>query len=156
LVGVLRPASLMLTGEVGVGGKLWKASVGGLWSPPQTIDLGPGVVHERLLSGFVRGCYSPWRYGVLRSDVCAGGMMGLATAEGEGYSRDERHSRPWLALPVDVQLSGRRGVVGWELDAGAFATLRRADFAVDGVGVAYHSPPIGVMLSLRAFAVLPW
>jgi hypothetical protein len=46
--------------------------------------------------------------------------------------------------------------VGWELGAAALIALRRYEFAVDGLGVAYRSLPVGVMVSLRAYGFWGW
>jgi hypothetical protein len=34
--------------------------------------------------------------------------------------------------------------------------VRRQDFSIDGLGVAYESPPIGGTLTLRVVGLLPW
>jgi hypothetical protein len=155
LAGVIAPVSLGFSAEVGIAGARWRSSIGGLWVMPKTITLGPGTVRERLLSGLVRVCYTPLRADMLRLDLCSGAFIGLTTAEAQGYSRNDRRTRPWIALPIEVAFAGGTSRVGWELVAGALIPARRNDFGIEGLGVAYQSPPIGGLLSLRVFGTVP-
>jgi hypothetical protein len=156
LAGVLRPASPAATAEAGVAGSRWRMSLGALWAVPQTLELGPGQVNERLVSGSVRTCFAPYVNGALRFDVCSGAFVGLVTGEAQGFTRDERHTRPWVAVPFELVFAGWSTPIGWELGAGGLVPLRRQDFSVDGLGVAYKSPPVGGMLSLKAVGIFPW
>jgi len=121
-----------------------------------SVDLAPGVVREELLSGRVRVCYAPWRSPALRLDVCSGAFIGLETAEGQGFTHDDRRTRAWLAWPAELALAGGNGRVGWEVVGAALVPVRRNDFSIDGIGIAYRSPPVGGMISLRAVGMMPW
>jgi hypothetical protein len=156
LAGVLRPVSPGLTAEAGIAGTRWRMSLGAIWALPQTTALGPGTVQDQLLGGFARTCFAPWRGESLRFDVCSGAVFGLVTAEGQGYTRNESHIRPWVAVPFELSFGGWTVPAGWEVVAGGLASIRRHDFSVDNLGVAYESPPVGAMLSLRAIGMLPW
>lgn len=156
LGGILGPVALAVSAEAGVAGRRWRTAIGGIWALPQTLMLGPGTVRESLLSSLVRVCYTPLRADILRIDLCSGAFIGLETAEAEGYSRNDRRTRPWLALPIEVVFGGGTSRVGWELVAGALIPARRNDFAVDEIGVAYQSPPVGGLLSLRVIGMVPW
>ena len=156
LVGVLRPASLGGAAEAGIAGRRWRMSLGAIWALPQSIDFGPGTVREELLSGVARTCFAPVRQGWLRIDVCSGAVVGLVTAEAVGFTSNERHTRPWVAVPVELAVGGWSSPVAWEIAAGALFALRRQDFSIEGLGIAYKSPPVGGMLSFRVIGLVPW
>jgi hypothetical protein len=156
LAGVVRILSPAATAEAGIAGSRWRMSLGALWAIPQTLDLGPGTVDEHLMSGLVRTCFAPYREGWMRFDVCTGAFVGLVSGEAKGFTSNEHHTRPWVAVPLELVLARWSAPVGWELSAGALLPLRRQDFSVEGLGVAYKSPPVGGMLSLRAVGILPW
>jgi hypothetical protein len=156
LLGVLRPFSLALTGELGLEIGRWRTGLGVLWGVPQTLALGPGIVHESLLSASMRVCYAPWRSDGFRFDVCSGAFIGLVQAAGRGYSQNEIHTQPWLAAPLELAAAAFRGPLGLELAAGGLASFQRPDFSVNGVGVAYRSPLFGGTVSLRAIGQWPW
>jgi hypothetical protein len=156
LAGVLRPALPAATAEAGIAGSRWRMSLGVLWAVPQTLELGPGQVNEQLVSGSIRTCFAPYRQGALRFDVCSGAFVGLVTAEAEGFTRNERHTRPWVAVPFELVLAWWSTPIGWELGAAGLLPVRRQDFSVDGLGVAYKSPQVGGMLSLRVVGMFPW
>jgi hypothetical protein len=156
LAGVLRPVSPALAGEVGVGGARWRTGIGVLWAIPQTLSLGPGTIDEKFVTGVARGCGAPVRSGALRLDICSGALLGLVTAEATSYTRNDRRARNWIAFPLEVAASWWAPPIGWELGVSGLVPVRRQDFSIDGLGVAYRSPPIAAMLSLRAVAILPW
>jgi hypothetical protein len=154
--GVLRPVSPGVIADSGMAGPNWRMSIGALWAFPQTIPLGSGSVREQWLGGFSRACLAPWAGASIRFDICSGAVFALVTAEGLGYSRNERRTEPWVAVPLELALASYRAPFGWELGAGALAPLRRRDFSIDGLGVAYHSPPVAGILTLRAVGILPF
>jgi hypothetical protein len=156
LAGVLRAVSPAASAEAGIAGPRWRMSLGALWALPQAIQLGPGTVHEQLWGGFARTCFAPLRYRSLRFDVCTGAAVGLVTAEAEGYTRNERRTRQWAAVPFELALAGWSSPVGWEISLGGLAVVRRQDFSIEGLGVAYESPQIGGTLTLRVVGLLPW
>jgi hypothetical protein len=114
------------------------------------------LVHERLLSGFARLCVPAWQQRNLRLDACSGAFAGAVTAEAEGYTRNERHTRTWIAVPVEAAFAGWSSPVGWELSIAALLPLRRPDYTIEGLGTVYASPPVGAMLSFRLVGILPW
>jgi len=154
-MGVLRSASPAAVADSGIAGPRWRMSIGALWAAPQTITLGPGTVRQGLISGFSRTCFAPWTSGSLRIDVCSGAAFGLMTGEGHGYSRNERRTEPWVAIPFELAFAGFRSPVGWELSGGGLGMLRRRDFSIDGLGVGYRSSPVAATLTLRVVGLLP-
>ena len=156
LAGILRPVSPAFLAEAGVGITPFRVSAGALWAWPQTVSLGPGEVHERLIAGLARICWAPWQGNGFRLDACSGALVGAVTADAEGYTRNERRVRSWIVLPFEAALAGWTSPMGWEVSLAALLPLHRPDFSIDGVGVAYRSPPLGAMLSLRALGIFPW
>jgi hypothetical protein len=156
LVGILRPVSPGLSAEAGVGGKRWRAAIGALWAFPQTMPLGPGSIDERMISGFARACGAPARSGPLRFDICSGAFFGVETAEATSFTRNDRRGRNWIAFPLELAFAWWQAPIGWELGASSVVPVLRHDFSIDGLGVAYRSPPLAAMVSLRAIAILPW
>jgi hypothetical protein len=156
LAGVLRPVSPAFSADVGVGFAPLRLSAGALWAWPQTLSLGPGTVRERLLAGFARVCLPAWQRGGLRLDACSGAVAGAVTAEAVGYTRNERRTRSFVAVPFEAALSGWSSPVGWEVSLGGLFPLRRPDYTIDGVGTVYRSPPVAALLSLRVIGIVPW
>jgi hypothetical protein len=156
LAGVLRHASPAVTADVGIAGARWRMSLGALWAIPQTIGLGPGTVKEQLVSGSLRACFAPLRHEWLRLDVCSGAAVGLLAGQAQGFTRNEHHVRPWVAVPFEIALAGWSAPIGWELGAGGLAAVQRPDFSIEGLGVAYESPQVGGILSFRVVGMLPW
>ena len=76
-------------------------------------------------------------------------VRGRAARPRGGYTRNESATKPWLAWPLEVALASTPAPLGFELGATLLLPLRRQDFAIDDVGVAYESLPAGVLLSLR-------
>jgi hypothetical protein len=150
LAGVIAPVVPAFTADAGIELLRFRTSVGALAVFPQTTELAPGVVRQSLVTGFARSCLAPYRDRRLRFDVCSGVYAGVLKGEGSGYTRNESASTPWLALPFELALHSVSPGFGWELGAAALVPIRRHDFEVDGVGVAYASPAIAGLLSLRA------
>jgi hypothetical protein len=121
-----------------------------LWVPAQRSEIDPGSVRQSLVSGFARTCLAALRSSLLRLDVCSGVYAGILNGEDRGYTQNESVATPWLAVPFELALASVSPGLGWELGATALVPLRRHEFSVDGVGVAYRSSPVGVLLSLRA------
>jgi hypothetical protein len=108
------------------------------------------VLHETLLSGVARTCLSAWRGTALRFDLCSGIYAGLLKVEARGYTRNDAVEKTWLAVPLGVALATAGAPLGLEVGASALLPLRRNDFSIDNLGVAYQSWPVGMLLSLRA------
>jgi len=156
LIGVLRSASPAFNGELGLRVARFRVGLGVLWNPTQSLVLDPGTVHESLLSGTARSCFAfsdsdGWSLG-----LCSGLLVGVMTAEADGFTLNQRRVRSWLAVPVELSLAQSSGSVGWELSGAALGSLVHHDFEVDNIGVAYRSPRVGFMLSLRAVGLLSW
>ncbi len=149
LVGVLGPVAPALAAEGELGTGRVRAGVGVLWGLPRSISLAPGSIRESLLAGTLRGCLGIAGDRAFRLDVCLGAFAGATTGEARGFTSNLEHRRPWLVLPVELSLARLSGPVGWELTGSALAALVEHDFAIDGVGVASRSSPVGGMLSLR-------
>jgi hypothetical protein len=156
LAGVLRPVSPALAADVGLRFAPLRVSAGAIWGWPQTLAFGPGTVHEFLLGGFVRVCVPVWQRGSLRFDGCSGAIAGAITAEAEGYTRNERRTRTFIAVPLEAALAGWTSPLGWEVSFAGLLPLRRSDYTIDGLGTVYASPPIGAMVSLRATGIFAW
>jgi hypothetical protein len=150
LLGVLNPIAPAVLAEAGIGVARFRTNIGVLWVPEQTLELAPGSVNETLLSGVARMCLAPWQGQGLRFDVCSGVHAGLLKVHAAGYTRDGAASKAWLAVPLELALSTSAAPMGVELGVSALVPLRRNDFAIDNLGVAYESWPVGMLLSLRA------
>ncbi|XXX78037.1 hypothetical protein WMF30_04605 [Sorangium sp. So ce134] len=153
LFGVVRPFAPALSAEVGVGGGRWRATVGALWLVPQTLRHGPGELRETLLGGAARACFAAAGSEALRFDVCSGIYAGRLQVAASGYTRNDAAEKAWLAVPLELSLARLSGPLGFDLGAAALLPLQRNDFSVDGVGVAYSSPPVGALVSLRGVGV---
>lgn len=156
LAGVLRPVSPALVAELGARWDVFRVGGGAVFAWPADVALGPGSVRQRLAGGLARFCVAPWQSGTLRLDACSGVVVGRVVGEASGYTRNERHTRLWLAIPLEAALTGWSSPVGWELAAAALLPIERPDFSIDGLGVAYASPPVGAMLTLRAIGIFPF
>ncbi|WP_437571371.1 hypothetical protein [Sorangium sp. So ce542] len=153
LFGVVRPFAPALSAEVGIGGARWRATMGALWLVPQTLRHGPGELRETLLGGAARACFAAAGSEALRFDVCSGIHAGRLQVAARGYTRNDVAEKAWLAVPLELSLSRLSGPLGFDVGAAALLPLRRNDFSVDGVGVAYSSPPVGALVSLRGVGV---
>ncbi|WP_437590732.1 hypothetical protein [Sorangium sp. So ce1000] len=149
LFGVVRPFAPALSAEVGIGGARFRAAIGALWLVPQTLEHGPGELRETMLGGVVRACFAAAGVGDLRFDMCSGVHAGRLKAAASGFTRNDAVEKTWLAVPFELSLASVAGPLGFEVGAAALVPLRRNDFSVDGVGVAYRSPPVGALVSLR-------
>ncbi|WP_437914663.1 hypothetical protein WME73_02950 [Sorangium sp. So ce302] len=153
LFGVVRPFAPALSAEVGIGGARLRATMGALWLVPQTLKHGPGELRETMLGGVVRACLAAAGSEALRFDVCSGLHAGWLKAAASGYTRNDVAEKMWLAVPLELSLARLSGPLGFDVSASALLPLRRSDFSVDGVGVAYSSPPVGALVSLRGVGV---
>ena len=152
LFGVVQPAAPAALGELGIGINRFHTSIGVLWMPMQTLDFGPGRLDETLLSALARTCLTTARSTELRVDVCSGIYAGLLKVRADGYTVNSSADKPWLAVPIELALSTTSEPVGVEVGLSALLPLRRNDFSIDNLGVAYTSWPVGVLLSMRAVA----
>ncbi|WP_437835359.1 hypothetical protein [Sorangium sp. So ce1153] len=153
LFGVVRPFAPALSAELGIGGARFRAAIGALWLVPQTLKHGPGELRETMLGGVVRACFAVAGSAALRLDVCSGIHAGQLTVAASGYTRNDVAEKPWLAVPLELSLASLAGPLGLDVGAAGLLPLRRSDFSVDGVGVAYRSAPVGVLVSLRGLGV---
>jgi hypothetical protein len=149
LAGVLRPLAPAAVADVGISVHRFRTTIGLLWLPRQELAFGPGRLELSLLGGAARTCLAPWLGRALRLDVCSGVYAGTAKASARGYTQNAAADKAWLAVPLELSLTTRPAPVGLELGATALLPLRREDFAIDNLGVAYESWPIGFALSLR-------
>jgi hypothetical protein len=153
IVGVTAPTAFAGQAEASIYRPRWRIGAGVLWIAPETHELGPGTVRERLLGGTARLCLSPIAADPVGMDFCSGVLAAAVTATASGYSRNETRSRPWVAVPIELVLRSNMQSVGIELGAGAVVPVARDDFSVDGVGVAYQSPNVAGMASVRVVAL---
>jgi hypothetical protein len=150
LFGVVQPVAPTVQAELGIGVKRFRTGIGVLWLPTQTRDFGPGQLRETLLSGVARTCLTAARSAQVRFDLCSGIYAGLLHVQAHGYTRDDSADKAWLAVPVGVSLTTTSSPVGVEVGASALLPLRRNDFSIDNLGVAYESWHVGMLLSMRA------
>ena len=150
LFGVVQPVAPTALGEVGIGVNRFRTGIGVLWMPQQTRDFGPGQLRQTLLSGVARTCLTAARSSAVRFDLCSGIYAGLLKVRAYNYTRNDSADKTWLALPVGVALSTTSTPVGVEVGASALFPLRRNDFSIDNLGVAFQSWHVGMLLSMRA------
>ena len=150
LFGVVQPVAATVQAELGIGVSRFRTGIGVLWMPTQTRDFGPGQLRETLLSGVARTCLTAARSAQVRFDVCSGIYAGLLKVQADRYTRNDSADKAWLAVPLGVALTTTSSPVGVEVDASALLPLRRNDFSIDNLGVAYESWPVGILLSMRA------
>jgi hypothetical protein len=151
---VVRPLAPAVLGEAGIAFARVQLGLGALWIPRQEIEHGPGALRESLLSGTARACLLAVDGAALRLQLCSGVHVGVLDAQAESYTRNDAAAKLWLALPFELAVGSAPAPLGWELSAAALAPLVRHDFSIDGVGVAYESPPVGVLVALRASCAL--
>jgi hypothetical protein len=153
LFGVVQPVAPTVVGELGIGVNRFRTGIGVLWMPPQTRDFGPGQLRQRLFSGVARICLTALRANQARFDLCSGMYAGLLNVEASDYTRNGSADKAWLAVPLGIALTTTSSPVGVEVAASALVPLRRNDFSIDNLGVAYRSWPVGMLLSMRAVGV---
>lgn len=150
LFGVVQPVAPTALGEIGIGVNRFRTGIGALWMPQQTRDFGPGQLRQTLLSGVARTCLTAARSSAVRFDLCSGIYAGLLKVRAYNYTRNDSADKAWLAVPVGVSLSTTSTPVGVEVGASALFPLRRNDFSIDNLGVAFESWHVGMLLSMRA------
>ena len=150
LFGVVQPVAPAVLGDLGIGVNRFRTSIGVLWMPEQTVDFGPGQLHETLLSGVARMCLAAARTNQVRLDLCSGIYAGLLKVHAANYTRNDSVDKAWLAVPLELAVSTTSSPLGVQVSASALLPLRRNDFSIDKLGVAYDSWPVGMLLSMRA------
>ncbi|WP_437814630.1 hypothetical protein [Sorangium sp. So ce1078] len=153
LFGVVRPLAPAVSAELGIGGARFRATLGALWLVPQTLKHGPGELRETLLGGAVRACFTAAGSEALRFEVCSGLHAGQLKVVASGYTRNDVAETAWLSVPLELSLASLGGPLGFDVGVAALLPLRRNDFSVDGVGVAYRSPPVGALMSIRGVGI---
>lgn len=156
LLGVIRPAAPGLIGGAGIETGRFQVGLNALWTPPASTALGPGHVTTAFLGAKLDACLAAFTARELRVGACAGMLAGYVRGEAHGFTRNDASSRPWLGLTLDLTLRAPAAPLGLELGLSALVPVRRQDFQVDGVGIAYQSQPIGGLLWLRGFGAIPW
>jgi hypothetical protein len=156
LAFVLRPIAPAFVAEVGLSFGRFRAGLGALWVPTQSLVLEPGHVDESLLAGTARACLSLARSRRVAFDLCSGMFVGAVNARAVGFTSNEHAKRGWLAVPLELSVADLSGSVGWELSATALGQLVHHDFEVEGLGAPYHAPRVGAMFTLRAVGLLGW
>jgi hypothetical protein len=150
LVGVVQPVTPVALAELGIGIDRFRTNLGVLWMPSQAFNFGPGSIDESLIAGMARTCLSAWRGESVRFDLCSGIYAGLLRVQAHNYTRNDATQKSWLAVPLGFAFASASAPVGAELGVSALLPLRRNDVSIDGVGVAYESWPVGMLLSVRA------
>jgi hypothetical protein len=150
VLGVVQPLAPTVQAELSIGVSRFHTGIGVLWMPTQARDFGPGQLRETLLSGMARTCLTAVRSAQVRFDLCSGIFAGSLHVHTHGYTRNDSADKAWLAVPVGASLTTTSSPVGVEVGASALLPLRRNDFSIDNLGVAYESWPVGILLSMRA------
>lgn len=153
LFGVERLAAPVVLADLGISIGRFRTSLGVMWMPTQTLEFGPGTLHETLLSGVARTCLSAWQNDLLRVDLCSGFYAGMLEVRAEGYTRNDDVQKAWLAIPLGLGLATTPTPVSVELGGSVLIPIRRNDFSIDNLGVVYESWPVGLLLSARAVGV---
>jgi hypothetical protein len=155
LVGALRPVMPAVEAAAELRAGRLGARLGALAGLPGRVALGPGEVRSWSVGGSARACFAV-RDAALRTELCTGAIAGAAGAQADGYRRDERRVRPWVAIPVELGVARLAGRFGVELGAAALVPILRDDFAVEGLGPAYRSLPVSVLVAARASLPVAW
>jgi hypothetical protein len=156
LAGVVRPIAPLVRGGAGFELRYFDVNVGALWVPPGDVQLPPGALSTSLSAITLESCVE-LAHGVhVALHACSGLIAGFVRAEASGYTRNEARSRAFLSVPAGLGFGTEGGRVGLRLDTTLLVPVRRQNFQVDGVGIAYESPPVAGLLSLRAIARLPF
>ncbi|MEZ4298939.1 MAG: hypothetical protein R3B70_28580 [Polyangiaceae bacterium] len=150
LSGSLVPAVVLLNDLLLIGPVSLLA--GFTWMPSQDFPLGPGRVEVQLMYGQLGGCASTWSFlGSARLGGClqlnVGGLRGKAI----GYADSREVVRPWTSFGLTALLDVP--VVGplyWSTRLSGFVNAPQEAFAIDGVGVAFDPPPVGVLVATGA------
>jgi hypothetical protein len=156
LIAVLRPIAPAPLADAGLVVDRVRFSLGALFVPTQRLELAPGSVHTWLLSASARACYAPLRSGSIRLDVCSGFALGVIKGSAHGFTRTEAHTRVFSALPIEIALAQLGRALGWEFGAALLVPFRRNQFAVENAGIAYDSPPVAALVTLRGVVLWPW
>ena len=126
---------------------------GALWLPEEQHDVAPGVIDTELKSLSLRLCWRAWRGSFATLGGCGGFFAGALQAEASGFTTNTDTQRPWLAVPLGLELE-RSHLAGsglgfdWRLMALAVVPLRRESLAVSGVGTVVEPARVGVLVQL--------
>lgn len=147
LSGSLVPA-LVLVNELRVYRQL-SVLAGFTWMPSQDFALGPGRVEVQLMYGQIAPCLSTWSLfeGRVRVGGCVQLDVGALRGKAIGYPENREVTRPWASVGLTGLLDVL--VVGplyWSARLGGFVTATRESFAIDGLGVAFDPPPVGLLV----------
>jgi hypothetical protein len=113
-----------------------------------------------LLAGSLHACIAPlartgsqarWRI-----DLCPGAWLGALHARASGFDENGDSTRLWSALALDARIAHVPSALGAELAITLLIPLRRQDFAIDNVGVAYASWPAALLVTLRGALGWAW
>jgi hypothetical protein len=156
LGGVVRPIAPFVRGGAGLELRHFDVNVGALFVPPGDVELPPGSLSTSLLAITLESCLELASLDRVTLHACSGLIAGFIRAEARGYTLNEARSRAWLAVPAGVGVGTEGGSVGLRFDATLLVPIRRQNFQVDGAGIAYRSPVVAGLLSLRAVARLPF
>jgi hypothetical protein len=142
--GVLGPAfGLAYGGNARLRLTRFELVLGGFAFVERSVELSPGSVEVGLAGANFDICASVARSGAIDLGACASFLFGRFHGSGHGFYADEDDASPWLAGGLGATLAfelSRHWAV--RLSLGMLVPFRRYNPEVDGVGVAYYSPPI--------------
>lgn len=146
-LGIVQNVAPAIVADSGFEHPHFSWALGGLWIPPQTLQLAPGSVDVQLLAGSIRGC--GWVLEPTHVGLCARVLGGQIVARSHGYDFDGQQSRPWIAIGLEAFIQGALGPrLRYRAAASALAPLRDAAFTIQNIGTAYIPPPIGALFTL--------
>jgi hypothetical protein len=121
--------------------------------PPNDLPVGSGSIEVLYAATAIDLCWAPLRDRPVAIEACGRGEIGLLAGQARGFATNEDRTRPRVAggaaARAVVPLAPAIGVF---LEGSALAALRRQRFAIEGAGVAYDPPSVG----LGAGAGLTW
>lgn len=146
-VGIVRSAAPALVADSAFELRHFSWALGGLWLPPQSLELGPGSVDVQLLAASVRGC--TWAFDSTRLGLCARLLAGELLAKSRGYDSNGQQSTPWGALALEAFVDGPLLLhLRYRATAAAIAPLRDQSFSIQNLGPLYQPPPLAALFTL--------
>lgn len=155
LLGVTRTAGRALLGQLSLSHPHFRVGLGALWSPPDREPFGPGSLRSKLWSGALHGCYVALARRAVALELCSGLQLGAIEVSARGYARNQRRTRLWSSVPLELATAYVPGPVGVRLAASALLPLQRHDFGIDGLGTSYRTWPVAALVSLQVVVRSP-
>lgn len=125
---------------------------GAFWVPAEQHEVAPGSIDTELGSLSLRVCWRALRGSVATLGGCAGLFAGTLRAQASGFTTNTDTERPWLAVPLGLELERSHTAHGlgfdWRLSALGVVPVRRESLAVSGVGTVVEPARLGLLVQL--------